>query len=154
MMTSLKKIEANRRNASRSTGPRTAEGKTRASRNAVKHGLASIGSTDPEMAHEVEALACAIAGEDSNGDRQAVAREAAAAWIALQRAKAVQAALLDREIAVMERACPAEGNRYTQGMRISNEAVKQAAAVDRYIRRAQSRCRPLFKLLEEGPATG
>ena len=35
------RAEANRRNAQRSTGPRTAEGKTRSSQNAFKHGLYS-----------------------------------------------------------------------------------------------------------------
>ena len=38
-MTSLKQIEANRRNAQNSTGPRTEAGKQRSSRNAVRHGL-------------------------------------------------------------------------------------------------------------------
>ncbi len=38
-MTSAAQIEANRRNARLSTGPRTAEGKARSSRNAVKHDL-------------------------------------------------------------------------------------------------------------------
>jgi hypothetical protein len=39
--TSMRKIEANRRNAQRSTGPRTAKGKNVVKRNALKHGLLS-----------------------------------------------------------------------------------------------------------------
>ena len=38
-MASMAQIQANRSNAQKSTGPRTAEGKERASQNAVKHGL-------------------------------------------------------------------------------------------------------------------
>lgn len=40
-MISLKKIQSNRRNALKSTGPRTLAGKAKASRNAMKHGLLS-----------------------------------------------------------------------------------------------------------------
>ena len=39
VMTSQKQIEANRRNARKSTGPKSAVGKTRAAHNALKHGL-------------------------------------------------------------------------------------------------------------------
>jgi hypothetical protein len=38
-MTSLRQIEANRRNALHSTGPRTQSGKNRSRRNAIRHGL-------------------------------------------------------------------------------------------------------------------
>ena len=66
-MTSARQIAANRRNAQRSTGPRSRAGRARSSRNALKHGLAITLTHDPEMAEEVSALAAAIAGE-ARGD--------------------------------------------------------------------------------------
>jgi hypothetical protein len=41
MPTSEKQKAANRRNAKKSTGPKTVEGKAAVSRNAIKHGLHS-----------------------------------------------------------------------------------------------------------------
>ena len=56
-MTSQKQIAANRRNAAKSTGPKTAEGKQVTRLNALKHGLQAehvvIPGEDPE---EFEAL--------------------------------------------------------------------------------------------------
>ncbi len=38
-MTSARQIAANRRNAAKSTGPKSAKGKERSRRNALRHGL-------------------------------------------------------------------------------------------------------------------
>jgi len=46
-MNSLRPIESNRRNALRSTGPKTEPGKQRGSRNAVRHGLTAETVIEP-----------------------------------------------------------------------------------------------------------
>jgi hypothetical protein len=49
-MATQKQIEANRRNAQKSTGPRTAEGKSRASRNRRTHGMYALVGVLPAVA--------------------------------------------------------------------------------------------------------
>jgi hypothetical protein len=56
-MASEAQIAANRRNAERSTGPRTAEGKARAAQNGLKHGLCAAATVLPwEDRAEFEAM--------------------------------------------------------------------------------------------------
>ena len=68
-MASAKKVVANRRNARRSTGPRTAEGKAASARNALRHGILSRSPVIPEVESEAEwqehlnAVASALAPE-------------------------------------------------------------------------------------------
>ena len=50
-MATRAQIEANRRNARRSTGPRTAEGKAASSRNAVTHGLTVAASDEAVLTY-------------------------------------------------------------------------------------------------------
>ena len=61
--TSPRKVEANRRNAKRSTGPRTPEGKTTSSLNAVTHGIfvkRFLNGAAPETVAEIQALISAV----------------------------------------------------------------------------------------------
>ncbi len=65
-MTSEQKIEANRRNGRKSRGPRTAAGKLTASRNALRHGLASITHRQAMPVDEIKHLAQAICANDND----------------------------------------------------------------------------------------
>lgn len=59
-MSSQAKIAANRANGRKGRGPRTVAGKSKASRNALRHGLAAISRNNPEFFPETEAVARAI----------------------------------------------------------------------------------------------
>ena len=65
MKNSSKKARANRRNAQRSTGPKTAEGKAASSRNALRHGLSTMTLTvlPTENAQDLEALRKTLTSE-------------------------------------------------------------------------------------------
>ena len=65
-MTSVRKIEANRRNSRKSCGPRTAAGKSIASRNALRHGLAAITHRQPVLGPEVKQFARVLCGDDND----------------------------------------------------------------------------------------
>lgn len=61
-MTSARKIAANRRNGKKSNGPRSAAGRTRASRNALRHGLSTIDRHAARFAAQIEGHARDICG--------------------------------------------------------------------------------------------
>src|SRR3954449_12322952 len=83
-MTTFKQIEANRRNARRSTGPTTAEGQLRSRRNAVRHGLMAetvIGVLeDAEDYKAFEAAVIADYDAQSAVERELVLRLASLLW--------------------------------------------------------------------------
>ena len=97
-MMSKQRIKANRRNARKSTGPRTAEGRARVSRNARKHGLAISIVLDEKWAPMVERLARALAGENPSDERLEIARHASEAHLEILRARACRALLAEGKI--------------------------------------------------------
>jgi len=61
--TSSRKVEANRRNAQLSTGPKTDEGKAKSSRNSITHGVfvkKFLDGATPETVAEIEELAAGL----------------------------------------------------------------------------------------------
>src|SRR3981189_3444404 len=96
-MTSFRQIEANRRNAIRSTGPNREEGKRRSRRNALRHGLCA--ETVIEIVEDIEDYgafeAAVIADYDARTavERELVLRLASLLW-RLRRATAIETDLL------------------------------------------------------------
>ena len=97
-MSSLKQIDANRRNALKSTGPTTPEGKERSRRNALRHGLTAetviAALEDTEDYEAFEAAVIADYDAESAVERELVLRLASVLW-RLRRATGIETALFD-----------------------------------------------------------
>ena len=97
-MSSLKQIEANRRNALKSTGPTTDEGKERSRGNAVRHGLtAETVIADLEDAEDYQAFEAAIIADyDARTavERELVLRLASVLW-RLRRAIGIESGIFE-----------------------------------------------------------
>jgi anti-sigma-K factor RskA len=97
-MTSYRQIEANRRNALKSTGPKTEAGKQASRCNAVRHGLTAetvIGTL--EDAEDYKAFEAAIAADydaQSAVERELVLRLASLLW-RLRRATTMETGLFE-----------------------------------------------------------
>jgi hypothetical protein len=95
-MTSEAKIAANRRNARLSTGPRTAAGKMRVRRNALRHGLAAIVVRDPAVTAEVERLAASICSADADPLEREQALLVAESQIAFKQLRRTRAQIVEQ----------------------------------------------------------
>jgi hypothetical protein len=91
-MATKRQIAANRRNARKSTGPKSASGKRQSSENAYRHGL-SLRISGAEFEKQAEILAREIAGETKNAMKLRYARDAAEAELELQRVRQLKAAM-------------------------------------------------------------
>jgi hypothetical protein len=116
-----KQIAANRANARRSTGPKSAAGKMVSSRNAYRHGLTCPLSASADTSAKLEAIARAVTGE---GEEQLIsAAEFARAQLELLRIRATRAEMM------------------TAIERDDNTQLRPLVALDRYERYAHTRRR-------------
>ena len=95
-MSSERKVTANRINGRRSSGPRTKAGKTRASCNALQHGLAVIMHDQSIPSGEVACFAKAICGDDSDPALLAQAQVIAQNEMVLRAIREQQTAVVER----------------------------------------------------------
>ena len=97
-MTSLKQIEANRRNALKSTGPTTEEGKEHSRCNAVRHGMtAETVIADLEDADDYQAFENAVIADydpQTAVERELVLRLASVLW-RLRRATGIESGIFE-----------------------------------------------------------
>ena len=108
-VTSSKRVEANTKNAARSTGPRSAAGKDRSRFNAVKHGMAArlpvLPGEDPEAFRAHRDAWTAELQPRGQVERQLVDRAVHVSW-QLQRVNRAQAARLASEAQAAARGRP------------------------------------------------
>jgi hypothetical protein len=111
-MATPSQIEANRRNAFRSTGPKTEGGKRRSRRNAVRHGLTAETVIevleDPEDYKAFELSVTADFDAQTSVERELVLRLASLLW-RLRRATAIETGLLQIQSEILHEIRQARG---------------------------------------------
>jgi hypothetical protein len=120
-MTSFQRLEANRRNALRSTGPKTDDGKRRSRTNALRHGLTAetvVGTL--EDAEDYKAFEATIITDycaETAVARELVLRLASLLW-RLRRATAIETDLFEIQAEVLRERCvnvPSSQRRVSHG---------------------------------------
>ena len=134
-MATEKQIAANRTNALRSTGPKTAAGRARSGRNAFRHGLSLTMEMDADVSVKIDALVAAFAGDNPDYNRQLALTEIAQAQLELLRIRKVRAHML-------------AGAKLEEG---DPKVLQRLRALDRYERLAHSRRRRAFRELPTAP---
>jgi hypothetical protein len=130
-MATAKQIAANRANARRSTGPRTALGKLTSSRNALRHGLSLPLQPDHAGSEEIHALVQALLEGDASELKLVAANDVVRAQLELARIRTARAALFADIIAGLD----------------DIQSLKQLAALDRCERIAYAKRRKAAKSL-------
>ena len=119
-MASERQIAANRRNARKSTGPRSGAGRKRASRNAYRHGLTLNIASTAAFAKRLDKLARKIAGNTDDAITLERARAIAQAELELARVRRAKIALFERASAFGELDPPRLFRSVTQIIRTIN----------------------------------
>jgi hypothetical protein len=119
-MASERQIAANRRNARRSTGPRSSGAKKRVAQNAYRHGLTVSITSSEGLAKQLDKLAREIAGDTKDPILLECARAIAQAELDLARVRRAKVSLIERACAFGELDPPQAFSTVTQIKRFFN----------------------------------
>jgi len=147
-MASPAQIAANRRNALRSTGPRTASGKAQSKGNAFKHGLRAPLDRNPSIVEAVEALTTDIARLEKK-PRDAV-RLIAEQQIKINRVEQTRVEIINRHIERLARDDPDGLNSQARIALATAAAIPEITPLADYERRELSRLRKVLRVSEKG----
>jgi hypothetical protein len=147
-MSSQRQNFANRRNSSQSTGPRTYEGKERARRNALRHGLAAITMRDPSISAEVDRLSQAIGGLEANPVHREHVLVLAEVEVVLSRLRKVRMAIFEQISTISAARKSGAPGSEAPGV---DTLLEQLVRLDRYERRAFSRRKRAVRAMSVGP---
>jgi hypothetical protein len=131
-MTSNRKIQANRQNAQKSTGPRSTAGKSKIAKNAVKHGFSAVTATVTAGKLDERAGHFFAGFRDSLIDRERV-DEIVALQDFLNRVRSAKAETLAKAIEAGD----------------IGAALDEYRRIDRYERRAISRRKTVIRRLND-----
>jgi hypothetical protein len=133
-----KQIRANRENAKHSTGPKSAVGRSRSSRNALRHGLSISADVDPPVGIPEYRFAELMTSEGASRLQRLAVLEIAQAQAQLLRVAAVRKTLF----ATLDLQSP------------SLQQVRRLAALERYERLAHRQRRRAADMLQHSESTG
>ena len=140
-MTSSRKIVANWRNSRKSSGPRTAAGKSEVSRNALRHGLAALTHRQSLPTVEIERLARAICGDDAMPQLQEQA------WIIAEN-ELVLRAIQTQKLALIERLHDKTNIALARGdnsVQVLQARIRQSDMAEQYILNRCAQIREKYK---------
>jgi hypothetical protein len=96
VMVTESRLAANRINGRKSRGPKTAQGKAQARRNALRHGLAAVALRNPMVSAQIERMARAICGTGATAAQFEHALVIAEAELQLHNVRAARVATIAR----------------------------------------------------------
>jgi hypothetical protein len=141
MIVSKRRLLANRRNAQRSTGPKTTVGKQISRNNALRHGLARRVASDPASCERLEELTAMLAEGSNDAWRRELAQNLSECILEIDRIRAVRSQILF-----------SLGEFESADFHKHEEAVAQLQKIDRYEQRVRARHRKAVRALFDASA--